>query len=447
MDRFGRLVFAVPLFLGILLTVAGSPARGASDATVALMPATGVVDAVLATYIEEGIAKAHRDGASAVVITLNTPGGELGQTRRIVTALLGAPLPTIVWVSPSGAHAASAGTFITLAGHLAYMAPGTNIGAASPVTGSGDDIPETMNKKVIEDTSALMRSIASNRDRNAEWAVSTITDAVAATATEAVELGAVNGVAGSLDEVLAMADGAVVDVDGVETTVETAGATTYDLSMNPFQAFLHLLSDPNIALILFTVGFYGLLYEVISPNFVTGILGAISIVLAFIGFGSLPLNLAGLILIALGIVMFVLEFTVTSHGLLTVAGIVCFALGASALYTEPGTPTAPSLQVDPRLIFVLTGLTAAYMAFVLLVVVRWRRRQELIGPSATALVLADGAIGSVRSILAPIGVVYAAGEEWTARAADERALLPGTPVRVVGQEGLTLIVEPFEAPG
>ena len=445
--RIGRFAFAAPMLMGLVMLLAGSPARAADDRSVAVLSATGIVDAVLATYLEEGIAKAQRDGAEAVLITLHTPGGELGQTRRIVTALLDAPLPTIVWVAPAGSHAASAGTFITLAAHVALMAPGTNIGAASPIAGSGEDIPETLEKKVIEDTTALMRSIAAERGRNAEWAVSTITDAKAATASEAVELGAVDGLATTLEEALRVADGKVVSVGATEVTLETAGAATYDLPMNPFQAFLHLLTDPNIALILFTVGFYGLLYEVISPNFVTGILGAIAIVLAFIGFGSLPLNVAGLILIGLGIVMFVLEFTVTSHGLLTIAGIVCFALGASALYTEPGTPTAPSIEVDPRVIFVLTGLTAAYMAFILFLVVRWRNRQRLLGPAATALVFADGAIGSVRSMLSPVGIVYAAGEEWTARSADDRPLPPGTSVRVVGQDGLTLIVEPTESPG
>ena len=445
--RIGRFAFAAPLVLGLLLMVAGSPTRGAEGRTVAVLSAGGIVDAILAEYIEQGIARAERDGASAVVITLHTPGGELGQTRRIVQALLGAPLPTIVWVSPPGSHAASAGTFITLAAHVALMAPGTNIGAASPISGSGEDIGETLEKKVIEDTTALMRTISAARGRNAEWAESTVTDAIAATAEEAVELEAVDGLATTLEEVLAFADGRIVSIAGQEVTISTAGAATYELPMNPFQAFLHLLTDPNIALILFTVGFYGLLYEVISPNFVTGILGAISIVLAFIGFGSLPLNVAGLLLIGLGIIMFILEFTVTSHGLLTIAGIVCFALGASALYTEPGTPTAPVINVDPRVIFVLTGLTAAYMVFVLFLVVRWRRRQSLLGPASTALVLADGAIGSVRSMLAPMGVVYAAGEEWTARTRDERLLPPGTPVRVVAQEGLTLIVEPIETPG
>jgi membrane-bound serine protease (ClpP class) len=446
--QIGRILFAVPLVLGTVLLLAGSPARAAEDTSrVAVLPTSGIVDAIMAGYLEDGIAKAQRDGASAVVITLDTPGGDLSQTRRIVQSILGAPLPVIVWVSPQGAHAASAGTFITLAGHVALMAPGTNIGAASPVTGSGEDIPETMERKVIEDTTALMRSITDARGRNAEWAESTITDAEAATAAEALALGVIDGIASTMDEALEISDGRMVSVAGEDVAVETAGAETYELAMNPLQSFLHLLSDPNIAFILITIGFYGLLYEVISPNFVTGILGAIAIILAFIGFGSLPLNVAGLLLIALGVVMFVLEFHVVSHGLLTVAGVVCFALGASALYTEPGTPTAPDIQVDPRLIFVLTGLTAAYMAFVLLIVVRWRRRQQRMGAASTALVLADGATGSVRSILAPTGVVYAAGEEWTARSSDERPLAPGTPVRVVGQEGLTLIVEAIEAPG
>jgi membrane-bound serine protease (ClpP class) len=446
--QVGRFLFAVPLVLGTVLMLAGSPARAAEETPrVAVLPTSGIVDAIMAGYLEDGIAKAQRDGANAVVITLDTPGGDLSQTRRIVKSLLAAPLPVIVWVSPSGAHAASAGTFITLAGNVALMAPGTNIGAASPVTGSGEDIPETMERKVIEDTTALMRSITSARGRNAEWAESTITKAEAATAEEALDLGVIDGIASTMDEALEMADGRTVTIAGEEVAIETAGAETYELGMNPFQSFLHLLSDPNIAFILITIGFYGLLYEVISPNFVTGILGAIAIVLAFIGFGSLPLNVAGLLLIALGVVMFVLEFHVISHGLLTVAGIVCFALGASALYTEPGSPTAPDIRVDPRLIFVLTGLTAAYMAFVLLIVVRWRRRQQLMGATSTALVLADGATGSVRSMLAPTGVVYAAGEEWSARSSDERPLAAGTPVRVIGQDGLTLIVEPIEAPG
>ena len=233
---------------------------------VAVLPTSGVVDAIMAGYLEDGIAKAHRDGADAVVITLNTPGGALDQTRRIVMSLLDAPLPTIVWVSPPGAHAASAGTFITLAGHVALMAPGTNIGAASPVTSTGDDVPDTLSKKIIEDTTALMRSITTARGRNAEWAESTITDAEAATAQEALDLGVIDGIASTMDQALELANGKVVTVAGEEVTIDTAGAETYELPMNPLQSFLHLLSDPNIAFILITIGFYGLLYEVHQPE-------------------------------------------------------------------------------------------------------------------------------------------------------------------------------------
>ncbi len=441
-----RSLTGIAFVLGIVAILAGQPARAASESVVVL-PTTGIVDAVMAGYLEEGVAKAAREGAAAVVIQLNTPGGSLDSTQKIVSTILDSPIPTIVWVAPSGARAASAGTFITLAAHVAVMAPGTNIGAASPISSSGEDIGGTLGEKVLNDAIANIRSIAETRGRNVEWAEETVRDARSSPASEAVSVGAVDGIADSIEAVIAFADGRVVSVGGREVTLALADAAPSELPMNPLQAFLHLLSDPNIAFILFTIGFYGLLYEVISPNFVTGILGAMSIILAFIGFGSLPLNVAGLLLIALAIVLFVLEFNVTSHGLLTVAGIVAFALGASALYTEPGTPTAPAIEVDPRIIFVFTVLTAAYMAFILLLVARWRRHQRLAGPAATALVYANGALGTVRTALAPIGIVYAAGEDWTARSSDGSPLTSGTPIRVVDQDGLTLIVEPTEAPG
>lgn len=435
---------ALLALLGLLLlgAAAGRGAEGAASRVVVL-PATGVVDNVLAGYLEAGIARAADQGAAAVVIRLNTPGGSLDATQKIAGTLLEAPLPVIVWVAPAGGRAASAGTFITLAGHLAFMAPGTNIGAASPVGSGGEDIEGTMGDKVRNDAIANITAIAEARGRNVEWAVETVRDARSSAASEAVALGAVDGIADSLAAVLEAAHGREVTVAGRPVTLALAGASAEELPMNPLQQLLHLLSDPNIAFILFTVGFYGLLYEVISPNFVTGILGGLSLILAFIGFGSLPLNVAGLLLIGLAIVLFVLEVNVTSHGLLTIGGIVCFVLGASALYTEPGTPAAPSIRVDPWIIFVMTALTAAYMALVLFIVVRWRRRHALAGPGATALVSAEGALGSVRVPLAPVGIVYAAGEEWTARSADGTALPAGTPVRVVGREGLTLIVEPL----
>jgi membrane-bound serine protease (ClpP class) len=458
--HLARLVLIVPLALGALalLATTGASAEDASPAasapipapadgrTVAILTANGIVDNVMAGYLAEGVAQAGRDGAAAVIIRLNTPGGSLDATQRIVSTLLEAPLPTIVWVTPSGARAASAGTFITMASHVAMMAPGTNIGAATPVGGQGEDIGGDLGQKVLNDAIASIRSISEIRGRNADWAEETVRDARSSAASEALEVGAIDGIAGSIDEVVAFADGRVVMVRGTSTTIATAGAAPVELPMNPAQQLLHLLSDPNIAFILFTIGFYGLLFELQSPNFVTGILGALAIVLAFIGFGSLPLNVAGVLLIVLAIVLFLLEFTVTSHGLLTVGGIICFAIGASALYTAPGNPAAPSISVDPAIIATFTALTGGYVAFILFVVVRWRRRLGGTLGVSTGPVLFSGALGEVRTSLLPLGVIYAAGEEWTARTEDGTPIGAGTLVRIKRRDGLTLIVEPADRP-
>jgi membrane-bound serine protease (ClpP class) len=420
----------------------------AADTTTAphidVLTATGVVDNVMATYIEQGVARAADGGANAVVLTLNTPGGSLDATQRIVSTLLEAPLPTIAWVAPSGGRAASAGTFITLSAHLAYMAPGTNIGAASPVGAGGEDLTGTIGDKVKNDAIANIRSIAEARGRNVDWAVSTVDKAVSSTANEAVDVGAVDGIATSLDDLRRQADGQTVQVRSEQVALDLAGATFIDVDMNPFQSIIHLLSDPNVAFILLTLGFYGLLFELQSPNFVTGILGAIALILAFIGFGSLPLNIAGLILIGLAVLLFVLETTVTSHGLLTVGGLVCFVLGAFTLYTAPGSPAAPDVSVAIPLIIAMAVVTALYVGLVLVTVSRVRRRSLAFAGAYGAggtMTVPPGTVGVARTALQPIGVVYAAGEEWTARASDGSAIPPGQPVRVVGQEDLTLVVE------
>ena len=337
-----------------------------------VLTATGIVDNVMAGYLAEGVAHAEREGAEAVVIQLNTPGGSLDATQRIVSTLLDAPLPTIVWVTPSGARAASAGTFITLAGHLALMAPGTNIGAATPVGGGGEDIEGDLGQKVLNDAVASIRSIAETRGRNADWAEETVRDARSSPASEALEIGAIDGIAGSIDDVIAFADGRTVTVNGQPETLALAGATVDELAMNPFQQFLHLLSDPNISFILFTIGFYGLLFELQNPNFVTGILGALAIILAFIGFGSLPLNVAGLLLIVLAMILIGLELTVTSHGLLGLGGIVCFALGASALFTQPGDPFEPIVRVATPVVASTTVTAAVLLVLIVTFAVRTR---------------------------------------------------------------------------
>lgn len=441
-----RIAALVAFLLGAF-GILGSGTLAADAPHVVVLPTTGIVDNVMAGYLRESIAKADRDGAAAVVIELDTPGGSLEATHEITKALLEAPLPVIVWVAPAGSRAASAGTFITLAASVAVMAPATNIGAASPVGGQGEDIGGTLGEKVMNDAIASITAITQERGRNVEKAVSTVRDAASFDVDTAIADHLVDGKADSLDAVLAFATGRTVQVSGQPVTLDLTGATTDQLSMNFLQAFLHLLTDPNIAFILFTVGFYGMLYEVIHPNFATGVIGAIAIILAFIGFGSLPLNVGGLLLIGLAIVLFVLELTVTSHGLLTVAGLVCFVLGAGALYTEPG-PASPDVSVAWPIIAVMTLATAGFMTVVVVAAVRSHRMIRMpFGLAIGGGMLPLGIQAEVRRPLDPLGSVYAEGEEWSARAADDRRLERGTPVRVVRQDGLTLIVETIDPTG
>ena len=436
--RLARTIYGLPLLLGLFGLSVGS-LRAADAGDVVVLTADGVVDNVMAGYLSEGIARAAADDAAAVVIRLNTPGGGLQATYDIVGTLLEADVPTIVWVAPAGGRAASAGTFITLASHIAVMAPGTNIGAASPVLAGGEDIPDTLRDKVFNDTIAKIRAIAEERGRNVEWAVSTVEKAVSSAASEAVQVGAVDGIAASLVDVLAFANGREVTVDGQPVTLNLTGAATEDLAMNPFQSFLHLLSDPNIAALLFSIGSLGLIYELMSPNFVTGILGGIAIILAFIGSDSLPLNVAGLLLIGLAMLLFVLEFNTTSHGLLTVGGLVCFGLGISALYTTPGDPFGPIVQVATPLVVVMTATFGILMGLVTVAAIRTRKMPM---PGLAGVGVQSGAHGVVRRPLEPLGSVHIAGEEWSARSADDRPIERGTPVKVVAVDGLTVLVEP-----
>ena len=437
LDRRRPVAAALLSVIGLVLLATAS-AGAATRGAVVVLPTTGVVDPIMKEYLEGALTGAAERGAKAVVIKLNTPGGALQATQDIVSAELDAKIPVIVWVAPAGGYAASAGTFITLAANLAYMAPGTRIGAASPIDSSGQDIPGTLGEKVKNDAIAWVTSIAQVRNRPVDWAVSTVKDARSSPAIEAVQLGAVDGIASTIEEVVSAANGKTVKVAGQSVVLDLAGAPIEEAAINPFQGLLHLLADPNIALILFTIGFYGLLFELQSPNFVTGILGAIAIVLAFIGFGSLPLNLAGLILIGIGILLFALEPTVTSHGLLTVGGVVCFVLGASALYTQSG-PFEPDVRVALPLIVVMTVTAAAFGVLITATAIRTRRMK---GPSWAVAGVPSGSIGQVRRPIEPVGSVYVAGEEWSARSAGEQPIPRGAPVRVVRSDGLTVIVEP-----
>ena len=432
-----RIWLVVVAFWALLLAASGARAAGPE---VVVLPTTGIVDHTMAKYLADSIAGAADREAAAVVIKLNTPGGELTATNDIVGTLLEAPLPVIVWVAPAGGFAASAGTFITLSANIALMAPGTSIGAASPVSGEGTDIPGTLGDKVKNDAIAKITSIANARHRDVEWAVSTVRDARSSPAEEAVSEGAVDGIAATLDEVLAFANGKTVEVSGKgPVTLDLAGAVTTEVGINPFLALFRLLSDPTIVGILLSTGSIALIAELYSPNFVTGILGALMILLGLIGAGTLPLNVGGLLLIILGFVLFGLEVTVTSHGLLGFGGVVCVALGLSFLFTEPVDPFEPLARVAPAVVLTISVTGAAIVGLIAFGVLQSRRYGVV---QRSGVGVAPGATGEVRSPLSPLGSVYAAGEEWTARTADGRTLDRGTPVRIIKVDGLTLTVEP-----
>ena len=433
-----RLVFTA----GAVLLLAGTVFAEEGRPSVYVLPTQGIVDQVMAGYLHDAIDIAQRDGYDAVLIELDTPGGDLTATHQIVQTLLSAPVPVIVWVGPAGSRAASAGTYITLAAHVAVMADGARMGAATPIDSSGGDIGGTLGEKILQDTEAMLRSISDARHRNYDFALTTVTQSKAYTADEWLAADSIDGLAATPAAAVALANGRTVDVNGQSVVLALDNAVLQDLPMNPLQSLLHLLSDPNVAFILFTIGSYGLLFELQNPNFVTGTLGGIAIVLAFIGFGSLPLNIAGLLLIGIGIVLFIVDLHVTNHGLPTLAGLVAFSLGAAALYTQPGDPTAPVVSVALPVIVTMVTLTALFMGLIVWAAMKTRNMQTAHGLIGAGL--PPNTMGEVRRPLTPIGSVYAGGEEWTARASDERPLDRGTPVHILRQEGLTLVVEPAD---
>ena len=437
LDRRRPVLAALLALTGLLL--AALPTRAATAGAVVVVAATGEVDSVMADTIASELDAAAAAGAAAVVIRLDTPGGSIDATQRIVTSLLDSRVPTIVWVAPAGGYAASAGTFITLAANLAWMAPGTRIGAASPIDGSGNDIPGTLGEKVRNDAIAWVTSIAETRHRPVDWAVSTVAEARSSSANEAVSLGAVDGIAATIEEVVAAASGRTVEVAGRDVVLALAGAPIEEATTNPLGGILRLLIDPNIAFLLFTIGVLALLFELQNPNLLTGIFGLVAIALAAVGFVNLPTDLTGLLLVAIGLVLFALEPVIPSHGILTIGGAVAFVVGGFALYSQ-ADQFGPAIRVAVPLLVVAAVTAAGFGLLITTVAIRTREMTGPLAPQSAALVA--GTVGEVRRPLEPIGSIYARGEEWSARTADDRPLPRGTSVLVVGSDGLTVVVEP-----
>ena len=435
--------------LSLALGIIGLAAPVAADADeIARIELTGVIDQVNAAYVEEALRVAAEDEMAAALIVIDSPGGELTSMDRIIKAILGSEVPVIAWVAPEGARAGSAATFITLAAHVNAMAPNTNIGAASIVGGGGEELPETLAAKITNDSVARIRSLATAQERNADWAEDAVRDAASIDANEAVSMEppVVDILAATTDELFAAidigerADGHAYEFDG-EPIAPLSGLTIVDLEMNPGQEFLHLLSDPNIAFLLFTIGFYGIVAELFHPNFFSGILGAIAIIVALVGSNALPLNVGGLLLVLGGIGLLALEAVVASYGLLTVGGIVAIVLGGFALWTgvEPGE-FAFDVSVSPWVIAVIVAVGIVY-AWVLVRALMQMRKSGVANEPVAALV---GGTAMAQTLIAPTGIAYAGGESWSARSRDAE-IGPGTPLRVVGVDGLELIVEPAPA--
>ena len=395
-----------------------------------LIAIDGSINPAVDDFIREGIARAKNNGARALIVQLDTPGGLLTSTRTIVKEMLGAQVPVMVWVGPSGAGAGSAGVFITLAAHVAAMAPGTNIGAAHPVAGGGQEVKGVMGEKIENFTASFSESIAQKRGRNAEWAIQAVRKSVAITESEALKKNVIDIVARDIDDLLKQAEGRKVDLDGKPHVLALKDAKVNRHEMSLKQKVLNILADPNIAYLLMMAGLLGLYMEFSHPGVVfPGVAGAICLLLALASFQLLPLNYTGLTLIALGIGLLVSEMFVPSFGVLGVGGIIALAIGSLLLFDTESS----DLIVDKKIIFTAVGTVGAIMLALSYLVFRTQQTKPTMGMNALI-----GEIGEVRSELAPAGKIFVHGEYWNAQA--DTPIEVATKVEVIGYDGMTLKV-------
>src|SRR5437867_7477472 len=386
----------------------GSSAFGADGAAPVLVGhIDGEINPITARYVDRIVDEAESHKAVAVVFTIDTPGGLIDSTYKITGRLLNARVPIVTFVAPSGARAASAGTFITMAGHVAAMAPATNIGAAHPVDASGGDIQGDLRAKVENDTVAAAQKIALARGRNADWAESAVRQSASIHDDEAVRLKVVDFQAADVAEVLRKSDGTTVTVAGSPVKLSLAGAAVETDDPNFIESFLHVIVDPQIAALLFTLGTWGLIFELGNPGLIfPGIIGVVALVLALFSFGTLDANAAGLALLVFAVVLFGLEVKVASHGMLTGGGVIALILGLVLLF-PPWTPTLPGfrLSVDPLVIGAITLFTAAFFVLVVRAALAHRALPVVVGAESLR-----GAIGVAMSDLRPSGIVRVAEE-------------------------------------
>ncbi|MEW5717055.1 MAG: nodulation protein NfeD [Chloroflexota bacterium] len=427
-------VFAIGLIvLAFALPVS---ARAQTGAHIDVITVTGAIDTWIDAYVSRGIGLAEQDGAEALVIVLNTPGGALNATQNITTRMLNARVPIVVFVHPQGAWAGSAGTFITMAANIAAMAPGTTIGAAHPVDSSGQDIPGDARDKVTNFSVSIIQGIAKQRGRNADWAGKAVKESLAATAQEALDLKVIDLMANDLNDLLNKMDGKPVKTAAGEIILKTQRAGINPIDMNLPELVLHTLVDPTIAAFLLSLGLLALVVEVYNPGATfPAVVGVICLVFASVALGSLPFNWGGVILIVLSVITFAIDVKVNSV-VLTGGAVVMFVLGAMLLFMPltPQPPTMPAISVSPWFILAMAGAMTAFFLFILGAAVRGHRYPVLSGAEAMI-----GATGIALSDIAPSGLAYVKGEDWSAEA-QEGSIQKGEAVKVVQVEGLRLKV-------
>ncbi|MFC1939074.1 nodulation protein NfeD [Chloroflexota bacterium] len=420
--------------MGLLTTASIAIEAEAATGGIDVLHAEGVINPVLADYIKRGIEEAEESNAIAIIIQLDTPGGLDTSMRDIIKDIVSARVPVVVYVSPSGARAASAGVFITVAAHVAVMAPNTAIGAASPVAMGSEgeqQMSETMKEKVVNDAAAYIRSLAEAQGRNMEWAEKAVREAVSATEQEALELNVIDVVAPDLDALISQLDGRQVTMlGGAVVTLNTQDATINHVRMNTIEDFLYAISDPNIAYLLLSLAMLGIMAEISNPGLIfPGVVGAICLLLAFFSLGMLPVNYAGILLIVLAFGLFIAEVFTTTFGLFTAGGLIALILGSLILFKG-----GPLFQVNPWLIATISIIIATLAAFVINKAIKAHRRQAYTGREELV-----GKAALVKAALDPEGIVLFKGERWTA-VSEEGRLEPGETVIINKVDSLKLYV-------
>ncbi|HMS84045.1 MAG TPA: nodulation protein NfeD [Nitrospira sp.] len=390
----------------------------------------GVINPVSAEYLHDALAFTHSSGAQALILNLDTPGGLDTSMRLMIKDMTASTTPVIVFVAPSGGRAASAGVFITMAAHVAAMAPGTNIGAAHPVAMGGGEMDRTMKEKVENDAVAYIKSIADQRGRNVSWAEEAVRKSVSVTEQEALKLKIIDIVADNMPALLKQLNGRKVSLPNGSITLSTDAATLHEFPMGTRLELLKILSDPNIAYLLMSIGTIGIMAELYSPGAILpGIIGAISLILAFYSLQSLPVNYAGALLVILGVIFLLLEILITSYGVLALGGVAAMTLGGLLLIKSE----APYLQVSVSFLLPTVLIFGGLIGFV-----AWTAFRSGRGKPVTGVEGMIGSIGIAKTDLNPRGQITLHGEIWDA--VSQHPIRQGETAEVVSVEGLTVTV-------